>query len=145
MNGWFADGTEPKRGELTIAPPVDLSSADAVWAFLDAQDGDGWLCTTDRAVRWPASQRPGGSPLAAELALKDGRSLHLRQHGAIWRAWLLSDRLGDGPHLAVDEAFLSTERPARLTYRSWWRLEPGDDEVEVWRPFAARLLGWENG
>lgn len=146
MKDWFGDGLAPQRGELTIEPPVDLASASEVHDLLRDHRGAGWLCTTSQVLRLPAADLGNAIPLSAEVVLSNGRSLHLRPYGGGWRAWFMSDRLGTGPHLAFDEAFVSTERAGRLCYRTWWRLESvGTTECSVWRPFAARFTGWEGG
>jgi len=151
VNGWFPSGAEPRPGSFTVRSVTDLVSVAEVKKLLHETDGTGWICTTDRVRRVPSTDLGDAAPLSAEIVLKGtpGQSLHIRQHGTGWRAWLLEDRLEDGPDLAVDESFLSTEGGARLRYRTWWRLQaegPVDfgADVQVWRPFAARFLGWED-
>lgn len=144
MTGWFDQGQEPRSGEFQVQWQRDLVSAAEVWALLREHSGAGWICTTDRVRRVPCDDLGDAPPLSAEIALSPTRSLHLRQSGTGWRAWMLEDRLGDGPHLCIEEILLSTERPSKLRYRTWWRLEVEQDELKVWRPFASRLLGWED-
>lgn len=143
MKGWFEPGLEPKSGEWKASKVHDLDSAEEVWALLREHGGPGWVCTADFVRRTPCEDLSGTPPLSAEIALSATRSLHLRQWGTGWRAWILEDRVGEGPDLYLDETFLSTEGSARLRYRIWWRLQKEDD-VEVWRPFASRFLAWED-
>lgn len=150
MNGWFEGLAAPRPGRLAVIEARDLATPAEVWAYLAEHAGPGWVCTTDRVRRVPDADLGDAAPLSAEVAISADRSLHLRQHGTGWRAWLLEDKMkasgalpAPGDELAVDESFVSTEERARLCYRTWWRLQE-EDGVDIWRPYASRFIGWED-
>jgi len=129
---------------------VCIDDVEEVLAIL-AEAAEGWVCTTDRAQPLGGSL-PLGAPLSAEWVVSKVSSVHLRQHGARWMLWTYVDNIGTGDELAFDDSFISTEMAAtgegrrKLSYRTYWRRDHAPDElhsVRVWRPYAARFLGWE--
>ena len=141
---WFPKAQQPRPGRLTVGDPIDLATAQDVWNLLRRHDGPGWACTTGRVVRLSSIAATSETPIAVEITPGPDRSVHVRQHGSGWLAWILDDMMGVGDDLAFDQSFLSTEHPARLKYRTWWRLEDSGEGVAVWRPYASRFLGWED-
>jgi len=150
MNQWFEAKDVPRRGTIEINP-VDtverFTAAERVWKYLNENSGPGWVCTTDRVRRVPCSDLGGHPPLSAEIAVTADTSLHLRYGDLEWTIWRLTETIGDGPQIAFDEVFESTEGRARMRYRTWWHLvsEGVDpDAAEVWRPYVSRFVGWED-
>lgn len=119
----------------------DLAAARRALAEVPAE---GWVCWTDRVAWFSSDDLADGVPLSAELLRKDGSSLHLRQEGSGWAAWILTEEPG-GEHLAKDRRVLSNLGGA-LRYREYHRREPApglSPRVDVWTPFATRFAGPE--
>lgn len=148
-----------------------LTSASEVHALLD-QDGDAWLQTTSavwvrrRGREW---QRVSGTgpddwralpPLDAEVALGDNRSATLRHRGKDW-LWVEFKQTTGSSERRVEQQFVGNfaaamvDRGARdkiaaaLNYAVYWHQvpegadEPGAALLPVWRPKAARFLGFD--
>jgi len=140
-------GSAPEAVRVTVTKKQELTSEQAVRDWLASLSGDGWVCCTSEVRRWSGGPLPEGAPLQAEVAL-EGRaaSVLLRRTGDAWTAWEVEEERGD-EHRAVDVSLLSTEPGLRLGYRQYWEAReegPEDCQVDVWRPIAARLCGWED-
>lgn len=118
----------------------DFSSPEALGQRLRGQKGQGWILLPSQVSRWDGGDWPKGPILAAEIAQGE-HSLHIRPWGGGWRMWIYSDK-HEGDDRCLDESFLSTEGSNQLLYRVYWKLAPGDDGIQVYRPYAARFLGW---
>jgi len=144
------EGVFPYKVTVTAKPATTVAE---VRALLEPVEGDGWICFTDRVERWTGGGELKGTPLSAELCLRDGGSLHLRQTGAGWVATTIAERALDGPPEAsttvgyVEELESSAPKGCfpdfadgapPLRYRVYWQ----KDEDGVYRPWMARFLGW---
>ncbi len=153
------------RGTLRVegGGPEELGSADAVLGRMRAFGGKGWVCWVSRPERPDggdavivvddARSLPEGTVLWAELVAGDV-SLHVRYVGPRWAATTLR-RVVDGP----PEHWLFAHEMVRdggglLRYEVAWREEAinepdgdgaGGDAGRVWRPWAARLAGMDDG
>jgi hypothetical protein len=137
-------------GTLKIGTAERVVDPAGLRARLEQPGSQGWVCFTDRVVAWSgAAPSLGGHVLAAEIALRDGRtSLHVRLEGGAWEVRELERQDGDthriqlrthlaqGPH---EGPF----RPEALRYEVWWRAEEREEGVRTWAPFAARFAGFE--
>lgn len=131
------DGLRPVTLRVETPPEV-VTDHEEVSRRMAALGGQGWVCTTDRVTRYDGGLVKGWV-LCAEVATP-GESLHVRQHGDGWALYRLVEEAGE-EHLAGDQAFLSTERPGRMVYRTYWH-KAEVDGIGVWEPFAARFVGW---
>ncbi|MGI5864014.1 MAG: hypothetical protein ACOX6T_18435 [Myxococcales bacterium] len=128
-----------------------ISSAKEVEQRLKDFGGDGWTCFTD-GWKWIRGGETKGAesiqclPLSAERCAK-GRSAQLRYHGDRWQWVVIEEKPGDASEdvaWAFDESFVSSVGP-RMRYRVYWvRDSRAVDHVRPFRPFAARMLGWES-
>lgn len=146
-------GLAVQSASLSVAATAETADRAEVFgqakAFCEKETGtcSGWLCFTDRVLIVPdeyAFADSGGILLSGELARGD-ESLHIRQSQTGWQLWHLSRHDG-GEMLMVKERFVSIrQRGQKLVYEKYWRMEAGDEGLKVYRPFAARFAGFEQG
>jgi hypothetical protein len=144
---WSLAGGPPAEVQVTAKVAHRFDGEDDVRSWLAAQAGDGWVCCTSEVKRWSSGgPLPRGVPLRAEVTVPGKRaSLALRRTGEEWVVTETMEIPGVA-HRAFDINLLSTEKGLRLMYRQYWHEEeegPPGAAVNVWRPFAARFLGWE--
>ncbi len=105
----------------------------------------GWACLTDRVAVLNTSNELAaletGIPLSGEF-LSGVRSLHLRQGGEGWEAWII-ERHEAGDDLWYAEDFIGTSAAGgrKLRYEIFWRREPDG----AYRPAASRFAGFAGG
>ncbi len=143
-------GEAPRQARLAIVCESIQDHA-LVRAALNQPGAQGWICTTDRVLAVDdAGEIPLGRVISAELALPDGQSIQLRQHGGGWLLTRLIESDEGEPVLSFDQRFESSREGGawRMAYRSYWRQEPtGSAQVEpimVWRPWVAAFRGWDS-
>ena len=143
---WREAGGPPVRCSVTTGRVADLATEAEVREWLADQSGDGWVCCTGEVRPWAGGELPRGVPLSAEIAVRGrDQSLSMLRGGTGWSVWSTTEAPGE-THLCFDVVLLSTEPGRRLKYRQYWRpvgSGPADATVGVWRPFAARFVGWE--
>lgn len=141
LTTWFPEGRVPSRCGLVVTAEDPLTDAAAALQRFTLQPGTGWLASTGGVSRWTGGDiASAGTPLHGEVALGD-RSLLLRYANGVWRFWMLHE-VPSGNDLRFDESYLSTEGKLRMAYRVYWRTTEVDG-IAVYRPFAARFVGWE--
>ena len=118
-------------------------------SWLLGKERDGWLCCTAEVRLWSSDEGglPEGIPLSGEFlstaSKKQGReTAHLRYSNGIWTVWQFVE-VAEGELGGENVEYVSTERGLMVRYRRYWRQEK-EDNVWVWRPFAARFLGWRS-
>jgi hypothetical protein len=151
---WGLEGLRPCT--ITVSSER-LATRDDLERYLAERRGDGWVCLTDRVLRWRGGMPPG-MPLAGELALDEHRSVHIRRAGDGWLATLLSEEAAAGAQegvlfregACVEERLLESSAPKDaftdfaggaappFRYRVFYRT----DADGVYRPYAARFAGW---
>lgn len=144
FESWPGDQAPQSRQVAIVSS--ELRDEAALWSAIAAfGDATGWICRPHELVEWPGSQA-SGPIVSAELARDDGKSLHIRQSEKGWTAWHLSEGLGESC-MAFRQSYVGTldgQPNRRLAYVVYWKLHE-ESEIEVYRPFAARFAGWENG
>jgi hypothetical protein len=149
------------------AERVELPDIAAVHALL-ATGQDAWLQTTSAVwVRhgtggWTRVSGSGDDwralpPLDAEVVLGSGRSATLRHRGKDW-LWVEFAQSEGETERRVDRDFVGNfsmslldprarvKVVAQLRYATYWvRKSEGDgaEQIDVWRPKAARFLGFD--
>lgn len=147
--GWKEAGGPPASCLVRCARLFSLPDDAAVREWLGQQSGEGWVCCTAEVRPWAGGDLPEGVPLSAEIAAR-GRPTcwSLRRDGTGWTVWETTESDGT-EHRAFDVVWVSTEKGKRLRYRQYWRRAKegpplgGTEPIMVWRPFAARFVGWE--
>jgi hypothetical protein len=159
-------------GNCTLATEAKELTSEAEVRALLAMTGDAWLQTTSAVWVRRGSQdwvRVSGTgpddwrtlpPLDAEVALGDNRSATLRHRGKDW-LWVEFTEAEGTTARRVDQQFVSNvalsvlEPQARkqvaagLNYAVYWQLQaegadlPSEEQLQVWRPKAARFLGFD--
>lgn len=117
-------------------------------AFADSESlFEGWLCLTDEVMlvdkNFDFSEIKGRTVLSGELAGGE-RSLHIRQ----WEdGWILSSltRKNGGNQFMVEEKFISTRRPLKLRYETYWQEKENCYGQRALQPLASRFSGFERG
>jgi len=120
----------------------DLADQAAVSAELKAFGGEGWICFTDQVQVLRRGDSPAeGTPLSAELCDRQ-RSLHVRQAGDSWAAWII-ESVADPAGYCTTRRFVPTrakELKASVLYEVFWA--PEELGGGVLRPSVARFAGF---
>ena len=144
----WPSGRRPDWARLTVESQVVVGTAELWRAIADFGEAEGWICLPHEVVAWPGPAAEGPL-LSAELARGDGTSLHIRREGRGWRCWRYREGEGD-PVLVWRESYLGTvagNPERRLRYAEYWSCAPAPaapDGLEVFQPYAARFVGWED-
>lgn len=151
MGQEFWDGVQaPTEVRLAIQHRSHRTAAE-VWSLLSALPAaTGWVSRPHEVVEWPCPA--AGDLLAAEVHVAGGESVHVRRSPEGWSSWTYREGEGE-PVLCWKETRVSTA-PGRTKfgYHVYWRrlAEAGsgpeagpEQQVCVFRPYAARFTGWE--
>ena len=111
--------------------------------------GAGWLTVPSDVIAVADGYKGTERVLAGEVATDDNTSVAVAWDGEAWCFTTLRQQPGDD-HIAFDVAHLSAparkdavgSTGGRLRYRVYWRRQL-EQELAIWRPFAARWLGFE--
>jgi len=121
----------------------DVANREAAREELSRFGGEGWICFTDRVqILRRRDAVPEGVPLSAELC--DGqRSLHLRQAGDSWAAWII-ESVADPAGYCTTRRFVparAKELKASVVYEVFWA--PDELRGGVLKPAVARFAGFD--
>jgi len=141
---------DPRPGTITVAPPVNCSTADTAWAQFSQLAGPGWLQNAhtqailhgDDLTRQLAECEDPHWPVAGERVSADRKtSLHLRRSAGGRQIVRLTEAPSESD-LLLTHRLLSTDLKKYLVYHVAYRPEPVGNHQEL-RPFASRFVGFE--
>lgn len=121
----------------------DVANQNAAREELNRFGGEGWVCFTDRVqVLRRGEALAEGVPLSAELC--DGqRSLHLRQAGQAWTAWVI-EAVPDPSGVCATRRYVPTranDLKMSVRYEVFWT--PDELRGGVLKPAVARFAGFD--
>lgn len=131
-----------RAGAVVVTCESLATAADAERRLRELAPVSGWLqCQSwqgafERGL--PDAIIDGGSLIAAEAVLEDGRSLLLQYDGCAWSLWLFRHQ-ESGEELVDEVTHLREGSAEGLRYRRYWRRDPARGLLQ----HAACFIGFE--